>query len=109
MGLPGGAIEFSETLEDALKRELLEETALSTGTLELLHIATSTREFDKDGEPYGFHHIGMIYKVITTNPVSNLQPEEKMRWLGFADIKQEELTPFAKLAISKYMPIKAEI
>ena len=106
--LPGGGIEFGETPEEALKRELLEETALSASRLEFLSHATFNGEYEKNGERYGFHHIGMIYKVMDANHVPNLIPEEEGRWFSLSDIKLDELTPFAREAVLKISPIQAE-
>ena len=41
--LPGGAIEFGETPEETLKRELMEESWIEVSKLEFLTIATSTQ------------------------------------------------------------------
>jgi 8-oxo-dGTP diphosphatase len=95
-GLPGGAIEFGETPEVALKRELLEETALSAGQLELLSISTNHGEYNDKNERYHFHHIGIIYKVASVTTMPRLIPEEEVRWIELSDIRPEELTPFAK-------------
>lgn len=99
-GLPGGAIEFSESPEEGFKRELTEETALKADQLELLSIATHNGEYKNNAAPYSFHHIGIIYKVTATTPIPHLVPEEKMRWILISELKQEELTPFAKQALS---------
>ncbi|WP_052354928.1 NUDIX domain-containing protein [Candidatus Protochlamydia sp. R18] len=99
-GLPGGAIEFGETPEETLKRELLEESSLEILGLELLNIATATGEYNKNGEPYGFHQIGLIYRVVNWIKQLSVTPEEENRWASLNNITHQELTPFARHAIA---------
>jgi 8-oxo-dGTP diphosphatase len=95
-GLPGGAIEFGETPEDTLKRELLEETALSPGLLNILTTATFNGEYDQKGEKHKFHHVGIIFRVGDWSERPDLKPEEEGRWFTLKGIELEQLTPFAK-------------
>lgn len=95
-GLPGGALEFGESPEEALNRELLEETAMAAAQLDLQSVATFVGQYDDNGNRYQFHHVGIIYKVSGLSPVSNAVPEEEGRWFAVRSINQDELTPFAK-------------
>ena len=100
-GLPGGKIEFGETPEDTVKRELLEESSLTVIRLEFFTIATATGEFYENSQPYDFHQVGLIYRILDWNEHPNRVTEEKNRWVVLDNISYQELTPFAAQTVSK--------
>lgn len=59
-GLPGGALELGENLEDAGKRELFEETGLVANSVKLLHVFSGEELYNKypnGDEVYNVAHV----------------------------------------------------
>lgn len=69
--MPGGYVDWDETVEEAGMRELKEETNLEPGTVKLLAVYSDTNR-DKDGR----QNIGHAYVI--TNPKGSIKidPEE---------------------------------
>jgi len=93
--LPGGKIEFGETPEETLKRELLEEVAICGNNFQLLFVGNNIAEYKEQKGKYKFHHLGIVYKVKEFLRLSNLICEETNSWFLLNEMP-EKLTPFAK-------------
>ena len=94
--MPGGAVEGNETLEEAAKREVLEETGLE---VEVKDVAAINECFFKEKNE---HAIFLTFKVnIIGGEISIENPNEISR-ITWVDISTaDKLTPYYKQGISK--------
>jgi ADP-ribose pyrophosphatase len=81
--IPGGGVEYSEKVEDALKRETKEELGIGIEILRLLSVT------DDIIEEEGQHWISPQFLCkITTGEPKNLEPEkhDEMRWFDLDNL-----------------------
>ncbi len=61
--LPGGGIEFNETIHDCLSREITEETGCTLLRGKFISIKEYFCEYRKNRTMAKFHHLGIYYLV----------------------------------------------
>ncbi len=74
---PGGSQDFGETLEECVRREVLEETGLKVGKIELISLADELKYIESDGKH--FVNIGFKAEYIGGEPDIK-EPEKCMEW-----------------------------
>jgi len=94
--IPGGMVETFERLEDAVKREVLEETGLAVTSVEFL--AVSDRTFD------GEHWVSILYRCGTEGEPENKEPDKhlKIAWQDLDDLPGDITAP-SRDAIDVFM------
>lgn len=84
--IPGGHLEAGETLSDAVRREVLEETGLEVAVGELVGILEITS---------GPHLVILDYlaEPVDERPPAAGSDASEVRWVPFAEIPTLECTP----------------
>lgn len=97
--IPGGHVEFGEKLEEALKREILEETALEIHSIKLIGI----KECFYSNTYYSDRHflfMDYICKTDGNNVVLNDEAEEYV-WSTLEDAVSYDLGGFTESLLKK--------
>lgn len=82
-GIPGGKVDWMEPIEQAVRREILEEVQLTLKDIELLGVVDQLDKAEHE------HWIAVVYKAITLAGTPRLCEPEKhvnMRWFDLRDL-----------------------
>ena len=109
LDLPGGTIEFSETPEETLVREIEEEVGIEVVDYELFDGNSVTFEWIHKGELEQGHHIGFFYKINKYNnaingniPLSDRNDDSLgAQYYDISKLTKNDLSDIAYLEIKK--------
>lgn len=97
---PGGHLDFGETIEETVRREVKEETGLEVGKIELISVADEMRYIKSDGKHYV--NIGFKAEYIGGEPrVMESDKCKKWRWFSPNNLP-ERLLEGTELNIKNY-------
>ena len=109
LDLPGGTIEFGETPQEALKRELEEEIGIKLKEYELITADSVQFDWIYNDKLLKCHHIGIFYKILNyeNNIQTNIEIDDKNddsfggQFYNINNLKKEELSEIAIMIIEK--------
>lgn len=110
-GLPGGLMELTESTEECARREVLEETGLTIGELELLTVLSGKNLYAKAENGDEFYVVTIVYTtkdIVRGTPRVNDDESLAVQYFSLQDLPKNMPKSHRK-AIDIYLQKKATI
>ena len=95
LAFPGGLVEEMESLEDALRREVLEETGLEVRVGKLFHAV-------KYVHPLGRENVGLYFHAELAGGDVRLGREKESKFIALKWLPREALPEWARKVIENF-------
>lgn len=105
LDLPGGGIEHTESPEETLKRELMEEAGVEVTNYELIGVSSFNLKWPYKEKDIieDLHHIGILYKVELKDYKLKKSPDgldsNGCFFYEIDKLSSSEITPFTKMGL----------
>lgn len=96
--LPGGALETGETLEEGLRREVLEETGLAIEPVSIVEVFDRIARDEEGRVQYHYVLVDFLCRV-TGGSAACASDAEGLRWVSIDNL--EEIADFTRAVIAK--------
>lgn len=94
---PGGRIKLGQSLEEALKEQIKEETGLEWSDLKVLKVASADSSIFKSRHTV---NINFLFKKVSNSEAQLNQEHSVYKWLRPEEFDKERLDPYLKWALN---------
>jgi len=106
LALPGGFVDFGETAEEALRREIREEVNLTVGPLEFL--CSQPNEYSYHGITYPVLDLFFVASALDITGLHALDGVESVHWIAPGDLDLDDIAfPSVRRAVEVFRSIRA--